>query len=169
MLLVYSNCIWLVWDLDIYMEECWSAANTTLTSTMLLSSCISFLSTGVFFMDSTVLVWDLDTCEEEEELEECWSAVPYPMISAAMMGFHFHSAALSKSNPLSFSSVHRAAPCEEVVLAVVLVDGPVQVPCIPEAPLRAEEAALDVLLDTGWALELGCVAATRGPAEPAFH
>ena len=108
-LLVYSNCIWLVWDLDIYMEECWSAANSTLTSTMLLSSCISFLSTGVFFMDSTVLVWDLDTCEEEEELEECWSAVPYPMISAAMMGFHFHSAALSKSTPLAFSSVHMAA------------------------------------------------------------
>ena len=49
------------------------------------------------------------------------------------------------------------------------MDGLVQVRCIPEAPLRAEEAALDVLLDTGWALELGCVAAARGPSEPAFH
>ena len=74
----------------------------------MLSSCISILSTWVFFKDSTVSVWDMDTCKEEE-LEECWSEVPYPMISAAMMGFHFQSAALSKSTPLSFSSVHRAA------------------------------------------------------------
>ena len=49
------------------------------------------------------------------------------------------------------------------------MDSLAQVPLVPKAPMQAEEAALDVELDTGWALELGCVAATRGPAEPAFH
>ena len=39
-----------------------------------------------------------------------------------------------------------------------------QVPLVPKAPLRAEEAALDVELVTGWALELGWVVAA-----PDFH
>ena len=123
MLFVDLNCLWLVWDLDICkeeeQEECWSASNSSLTSTKLPtelpSLCISSLSTVVFFMYSTVLLvdstslllmWDSDICEEEE-LEECWSAEPFLMMSAAMKGFHFHSAALSNYTPLSFSFVHR--------------------------------------------------------------
>ena len=86
--LVDLNCPWLEWDLDMCtkeeLEECWATDNLTLVSTELLSSCFSALSTGVFFLCSTVLLadftspllmQDLDICEEEE-MEECWSAVP---------------------------------------------------------------------------------------------
>ena len=50
-----------------------------------------------------------------------------------------------------------------------LVEGLVQVPVPLEAVLGAEEASLDVELDTCRTLELGRLAAAWGLARPAFH